>query len=203
MDSSTSVIGIGFDRATGLFTALEEQWENLKSTNKLAYKFKTKLLEHEDLMWEVFTGVTAIRKHRWTLGEQVADIADGESDSVDSPGLQPFTEPYQPVVDSPPAFPIVQVDEAEQGSKRKRGVVQVESRRSRPVAHQCLQTVSTISPRRFVHRSTLWSGMELVHLRSMALRHACKGLWLYPTSSVRSFSTLPALHWRMQITVRY
>ncbi|GMP97947.1 hypothetical protein CsSME_00046014 [Camellia sinensis var. sinensis] len=29
--------------------------------------------------------------------------------------------------------------------------------------------------------------MELVHLRSMALRHACRGLWLYPTLSVRLF----------------
>ncbi|CAL5349606.1 unnamed protein product [Camellia sinensis] len=90
-------------------------------TNKLAYKFKSKLLEHEDLMREVFTGTTATGKHYWTPGKQVADIADSESDSVDSPGLEPFTEPYQPVVDSPPPSPIVQVDEAEQGSKRKKG----------------------------------------------------------------------------------
>ncbi|GMP82170.1 hypothetical protein CsSME_00036607 [Camellia sinensis var. sinensis] len=90
-------------------------------TNKLAYKFKSKPLEHEDLMLEVFTGTTATGKHYWTPGKQVADIADSESDSVDSPGLEPFTEPYQPVVDSPPPSPIVQVDEAEQGSKCKKG----------------------------------------------------------------------------------
>ncbi|XP_028106227.1 uncharacterized protein LOC114305348 [Camellia sinensis] len=121
MDTSKGVTGIGFDRSTGLFTASDEWWENLKSTNKLAYKFKTKPLEHEDLMREVFTGATATGKHHWTPGEPVVDIADGESDSVDSPGLQPFIAPYEPVVDSPPPSPIVHVDEAEQGSKRKEG----------------------------------------------------------------------------------
>ncbi|CAL5324793.1 unnamed protein product [Camellia sinensis] len=121
MDTSKGVTGIGFNRSTGLFTASDEWWENLKSTNKLAYKFKSKPLEHEDLMREVFTGATATGKHHWTPGETVVDIADGESDSADSPGLQPFTTPYQPVVDSPPPSPIVQVDETEQGSKRKKG----------------------------------------------------------------------------------
>lgn len=119
-------------------------------------------------------------KHHWTPGEQVADIADSEFDSVDSPGLQPFIEPYRPVVDSPPHSPTVQLDEAEQGSKQKKGVVQVGSQRRSLAAHQCLQTVSTISWQWFVHRSTSRSDRELVHLRSMALRHACKGLWLYP-----------------------
>ncbi|XP_028122542.1 uncharacterized protein LOC114319688 [Camellia sinensis] len=69
----------------------------------------------------VFTGATTTGKHHWTPGEQVAEIVDNESDSVDSPGLQSFTEPYQPVVDSPPSSPIVQVDETEQRSKRKKG----------------------------------------------------------------------------------
>ncbi|CAL5404793.1 unnamed protein product [Camellia sinensis] len=78
-------------------------------------------MEHEDFMREVFTGATATGKHHWTPGEPVVDIADGESDSADSPGLQPFIAPYEPVVDSPPPSPIVHVDEAEQGSKRKRG----------------------------------------------------------------------------------
>ncbi|KAI8000724.1 hypothetical protein LOK49_LG09G01776 [Camellia lanceoleosa] len=121
MDTSKGVTGIGFDRSTGLFTASEEWWENLKTTNKLAYKFKTKPLEHEDLMREVFTGATATGKHHWTPGEQVVDLADGDSDSADSPGLQPFTAPYQPVGDSPPPSPIVEVDETEPGSKRKKG----------------------------------------------------------------------------------
>ncbi|KAL7244950.1 hypothetical protein ACSBR2_000316 [Camellia fascicularis] len=121
MDTSKGVTGIGFDRSTGLFTASDEWWKNLKSTNKLARKFKTKPLEHEDLMREVFTGATATGKHHWTPGEEVVDIADGESDSADSLGLRPFIAPYQLVVDSPPPSPIVQVDETEQGSKRKKG----------------------------------------------------------------------------------
>ncbi|KAL7222414.1 hypothetical protein ACSBR1_024165 [Camellia fascicularis] len=97
MDSSKGVTDIGFDRATELFTTSEEWWENLKLTNKLAYKLKTKPLEHEDLIREVFTGATATGKHHWTPSEQVADIADGESDSINSLRLQPFTEPYRPV----------------------------------------------------------------------------------------------------------
>ncbi|KAL7197770.1 hypothetical protein ACSBR2_020320 [Camellia fascicularis] len=92
MDSSKSVTGIGFDMATGLFSASEEWSENLKSTNKLAYKFKTKPLKHEDFMHEVFIGATTTGKHHWTPGEQVTDIADSESDSVDSLSLQPYRQ---------------------------------------------------------------------------------------------------------------
>ncbi|KAF5952938.1 hypothetical protein HYC85_010882 [Camellia sinensis] len=67
-------------------------------TNKIAYKFKTKPLEHEALMREVFTGATASGKHHWTSGGKAADVGEGESDSVDSPGLPPFTKPYRPGV---------------------------------------------------------------------------------------------------------
>ncbi|KAL7217561.1 hypothetical protein ACSBR2_010925 [Camellia fascicularis] len=82
-------------------------------------------------MREVFTGATTTGKHHWNPGEQVADIADGESDSVDSPRLQPFTEPYQPVVDSPPPSPIVQVDKTKQGSKcKKGGITNAKSKKS-------------------------------------------------------------------------
>ncbi|XP_028104768.1 uncharacterized protein LOC114303819 [Camellia sinensis] len=120
MDSSKGVTSIGFDRETGLFTALEEWWENLKSTNKIAYKFKTKPLDHEDLMREVFTGATATSKHHWTLGEKAVDVGEGESDSVDSPGLAPFTEPYRPIVNSAPNSPTVQLEKADPETKRKK-----------------------------------------------------------------------------------
>ncbi|KAL7248420.1 hypothetical protein ACSBR2_003196 [Camellia fascicularis] len=118
MDSSKGVIGIGFDRETGLFTTSEEWWDNLKS---IAYKFKTKPLEHEDLMREVFTGATATGKHHWTPGEKVVDVGEGESNLVDSSGLAPFTEPYRPVVNSPPNSPTVHLEEVDPGTKRKNG----------------------------------------------------------------------------------
>ncbi|KAL7174249.1 hypothetical protein ACSBR2_033495 [Camellia fascicularis] len=86
MDISKGVTGIGFDRDTGLFMASEEWWDNLKSTNKIAYKFKMKPLEHKDLMRAVFTGATATGKHHWTPGEKPVDVGEGESDSVDSLG---------------------------------------------------------------------------------------------------------------------
>ncbi|GMQ11513.1 hypothetical protein CsSME_00054128 [Camellia sinensis var. sinensis] len=121
MDSSKGVTGIGFDREIGLFTASKEWWDNLKSTNKIAYKFKTKPLEHEELMCEVFTGATATGKHHWTPGEKVVDVGEGESDSVDSPGLVPFTEPYKLVVNSPPNSPTVHLEEADPGTKTKNG----------------------------------------------------------------------------------
>ncbi|KAL7207386.1 hypothetical protein ACSBR1_029359 [Camellia fascicularis] len=82
--------------------------------NKIAYKFKSKRLEHEAFMHEVFTGATTTDKHHWTLREKAAGIGDSESDS-------PFTEPYRPVVDSPPNTPTVHLDEADPGAKRKKG----------------------------------------------------------------------------------
>ncbi|KAL7225600.1 hypothetical protein ACSBR1_020879 [Camellia fascicularis] len=60
-------------------------------------------------MHEVFIGATTTGKHHWTPGEQVTDIADSESDSVDSLSLQP----YRQVVDSPPHSPTVRLDDAE------------------------------------------------------------------------------------------
>ncbi|THG14646.1 hypothetical protein TEA_023839 [Camellia sinensis var. sinensis] len=93
----------------------------MKTTNKIAYKFKTKLLEHKDLMRAVFTGATATGKHHWTPGEKPVDVGEGESDSVESPGLAPFTEPYRPIVNSPPNSPTIDLEEVEPGTKRKKG----------------------------------------------------------------------------------
>ncbi|KAL7251652.1 hypothetical protein ACSBR1_013491 [Camellia fascicularis] len=93
----------------------------MKTTNKIAYKFKMKPLEHEKLMREVFTGAIATGKHHWTPGEKAVDVGEGESDSVDFPGLVPFIEPYIPVVNSPPNSPTVHLEEADPGTKRKKG----------------------------------------------------------------------------------
>ncbi|GMP94167.1 hypothetical protein CsSME_00043718 [Camellia sinensis var. sinensis] len=99
MDTSKGVTGIGFDRDTGLFTGSEEWWDNLKSTNKLAYKFDARSI------------------HRCNCDWQTPLDAGGE---VDSPRLAPFTEPYRLVVNSLPNSPTVQLDEADPGTKRKK-----------------------------------------------------------------------------------
>ncbi|THG00392.1 hypothetical protein TEA_002108 [Camellia sinensis var. sinensis] len=85
-------IGINFGFNTVLVKVSTQIFVFNIVTNKLAYKFKTKLLKHEDFMHEVSIGVTTIGKHHWTPGEQVTNIADSESDSVDSPSLQPYRQ---------------------------------------------------------------------------------------------------------------
>ncbi|KAL7164218.1 hypothetical protein ACSBR2_040182 [Camellia fascicularis] len=58
--------------------------------NKNCAKFRTKTLEHRDLMEIVFTGAAATRKHHWTLGEKTVEDNEGSSDSVQSLDMQPF-----------------------------------------------------------------------------------------------------------------
>ncbi|KAL7246638.1 hypothetical protein ACSBR2_001692 [Camellia fascicularis] len=102
----------------------EEWWKKLKSTNKIAYKFKTKPLEHEDLMCEVFTGAIATRKHHWTPNEKVADVGNGESNSIDSLRLQPFTDPYKLMFDSPLNSPSSTLMKQTRGQRGRKGIVQ-------------------------------------------------------------------------------
>lgn len=153
MDSSKGVTAIGFDRETGLFTASKEWWNNLKSTNKIAYKFKTKPLEHEDLMREVFTGATMTGKHHWTPGEKAVDVGEGESYSVDSLGwhhLPSHTDRSLTHLRTPPPSTL---KKQTSGQRERREVALVESRRSL-VEHRCLRIVLTICLRRLRHRST-------------------------------------------------
>ncbi|CAL5425536.1 unnamed protein product [Camellia sinensis] len=105
MDTSKGVTGIGFDRETGLFTTSEEWWDNLKS-------FDAQSIHRCNCDWK--TPLDA-------GGEKAVDVGEGESDSVDSPRLAPFTESYRPVVNSPPNSPTVHLDEADLGTKRKKG----------------------------------------------------------------------------------
>ncbi|CAL5426636.1 unnamed protein product [Camellia sinensis] len=114
-------IALKFAKRTGRRHDITQLKNNSKGTNKIAYKFKTKPLEHEDLIREVFTGATATGKHHWTLREKAVDVGEGESDSVDSPRLAPFTEPYRPVVNSPPNSPTIHLEEADPVTKRKNG----------------------------------------------------------------------------------
>ncbi|KAL7163107.1 hypothetical protein ACSBR2_039243 [Camellia fascicularis] len=90
-----------------------------KGTNKIAYKFKTKPLEHEDLIREVFTGATTTGKHHWTPVEKAIDVGEGESDLMDSPRMAPFTKPYRPIVNSPPNSPIRKKGGSTSGKSKK------------------------------------------------------------------------------------
>lgn len=166
-----------------------------EQTNKIAYKFKTKPLKHEALMREVFTGVAATGKHHWTPGKKAVDVGDGENelDSVDSPGLQPFIEPYRPVVDSPPNSSIVHVDVADPGTERKKGGST--SGKSKKISSGASVLVDS-----FNHLSQAVQSQKHLTVRhetgackNMALRHACSGLWLSQNSSVPYSSILPTL----------
>lgn len=154
MDSSKGVTGIAFDRETELFTASEEWWNNLKSTNKIACKFKTKPLEHEDLMREVFTGATTTGKHHWTPGEKVVDVGEGESNSVDSPGWHHLPSHTDRSLTHLQTHPPSTLKKQTSGQRGRREVALVESQRRSLVEHRCLRIVLTICLRRLRHRST-------------------------------------------------
>ncbi|KAL7208623.1 hypothetical protein ACSBR1_030372 [Camellia fascicularis] len=169
MDYCKGVTGIGFDRETRLFTALEEWRDNLKSTNKIGYKFKTKPLEHEELMREVFTGATATGKHHWTLGEKAVDVGEGESNSVDSLGLVPFTEHTDWSLTHLQTPSPSTLKKQAPGQRGKREVALVESRRRSLVEHRCLWIVLTICLRRHEIGASQKYGIEPCMQRLMAI----------------------------------
>ncbi|KAL7175506.1 hypothetical protein ACSBR2_029161 [Camellia fascicularis] len=62
-------------------------------TNKACAKFKTKTLEHHELMETAFTRAAVTGKNHWTPGEKCNEPAVVSSDSVKSIGLRPFVDP--------------------------------------------------------------------------------------------------------------
>ncbi|GMP94808.1 hypothetical protein CsSME_00044111 [Camellia sinensis var. sinensis] len=83
-DSHKGPTGIGFDQETGLINASDEWWARMEKVDKECCKFRTKRLDHEELMRRVFTGVEATGKNAWTLGETRNQLeVEGESDSAD------------------------------------------------------------------------------------------------------------------------
>ncbi|KAL7210186.1 hypothetical protein ACSBR1_031697 [Camellia fascicularis] len=65
--------------------------------NKSCAKFRTKTLEHRELMEIVFIGAAATGRHHWTPGERIVEDNEGSSDSVQSLGMRPFTDPIPSV----------------------------------------------------------------------------------------------------------
>ncbi|XP_028111280.1 L10-interacting MYB domain-containing protein-like [Camellia sinensis] len=80
MDSRKGPTGIGFDQETGLINASDEWWATMEKVDKECCKFRTKRLEHEELMRRVFTGAAATGKNAWTPGEMRNQLeVEGES----------------------------------------------------------------------------------------------------------------------------
>ncbi|CAL5402099.1 unnamed protein product [Camellia sinensis] len=97
MDSRHGPTGISYNEATGLIQASDDWWAYYEKVDKNAIKFKTKPLEHMDLMRRVYEGATATEKYAWTPGAAFEPVApdDGtslapEEDYEDSSELPPF-----------------------------------------------------------------------------------------------------------------
>ncbi|XP_028077258.1 L10-interacting MYB domain-containing protein-like [Camellia sinensis] len=97
MNSRHGPTGISYNEATGLIQASDDWWAHYKKVDKNAIKFKTKPLEHMDLMRRVYEGATATGKYAWTPGAAFEPVApdDGTSqapdeDCEDSSGLSHF-----------------------------------------------------------------------------------------------------------------
>ncbi|KAI8028148.1 L10-interacting MYB domain-containing protein [Camellia lanceoleosa] len=97
MDSRHGPTGISYNEATGLIQASDDWWAHYEKIDKNAPKFKTKSLEHMNLMRRVYEGATAIGKFAWTPGATFEPIATednpllvDEEDCEDSSGLSPF-----------------------------------------------------------------------------------------------------------------
>ncbi|XP_028125691.1 uncharacterized protein LOC114322549 [Camellia sinensis] len=97
MDSRHGPTSISYNEATGLIQASDDWWAHYEKVDKNAIKFKTKPLEHMDLMRRVYEGATVTEKYAWTPGAAFEPVApdDGtspapEEDCEDSSGLPPF-----------------------------------------------------------------------------------------------------------------
>ncbi|KAL7236406.1 hypothetical protein ACSBR1_019650 [Camellia fascicularis] len=97
MDRTKGVTGIGFDVETAMFLASDEWWDRMELINKNCAKFRTKTLEHRELMEIVFTGAAATGRHHWTPEERTVEDNEGSSNSVQSLGMWPFADPIPSV----------------------------------------------------------------------------------------------------------
>ncbi|XP_028122376.1 uncharacterized protein LOC114319555 [Camellia sinensis] len=132
-NASHGLTGLGYDHETGLFTAPDHWWAKMQTMNNRCAKFKSKPLEHVDLMERVYSGAAVTEKHAWTPTEVCDDAAvTTNAMDVDS-GMGPLSAgtPPQPghdtvgenVVDSSlfkDALPQSAVDGSANPKRRKR-----------------------------------------------------------------------------------
>ncbi|GMP81401.1 hypothetical protein CsSME_00036125 [Camellia sinensis var. sinensis] len=74
-NASHGLTGLWYNHEIGLFTAPDHWWAKMQAMNNRCAKFKSKPLEHVDLMERVYSGATATGKHAWTLTEVRDDAA--------------------------------------------------------------------------------------------------------------------------------
>ncbi|CAL5322239.1 unnamed protein product [Camellia sinensis] len=97
MDNRHGPTIISYNKATGLIQAFEDWWAHCEKVDKNTIKFKTKPLEHMDLIQRAYEGTTSTGKYAWTPGAAFEHVAidDGtspidEEDFEDNSGLPPF-----------------------------------------------------------------------------------------------------------------
>ncbi|XP_028101862.1 L10-interacting MYB domain-containing protein-like isoform X3 [Camellia sinensis] len=61
--AAQGLTGFGYDQEAGLFTAPDHWWAKMQAMNNRCAKFKTKPLEHLELMERVYSSATATGKH--------------------------------------------------------------------------------------------------------------------------------------------
>ncbi|GMP50257.1 hypothetical protein CsSME_00016952 [Camellia sinensis var. sinensis] len=90
-NASHDLTGLGYDHETGLFTAPDHWWAKMQAMNNRCAKFRSKPLEHVDLMERVYSGTTATGKHAWTPTE-VRDNATAVTNAMDvDSGMGPLS----------------------------------------------------------------------------------------------------------------
>ncbi|KAI8015288.1 L10-interacting MYB domain-containing protein [Camellia lanceoleosa] len=82
MDSRHGPTGISYNEATGLIQASDDWWAHYEKVDKNAIKFKTKPLEHMDLMRRVYEGATATGKYARTPGAAFEPVATDDEDGT-------------------------------------------------------------------------------------------------------------------------
>lgn len=96
MDTRHGPTGISYNKATGLIEAFDEWWAKYEKIDKNAIKYKTKPLEHFDLMVKVYKGATVTGKYAWTTDPAFEPATKdeflpmNEEDCEDSSCLPPF-----------------------------------------------------------------------------------------------------------------
>ncbi|KAL7168296.1 hypothetical protein ACSBR2_038687 [Camellia fascicularis] len=90
-NASHGLTGLGYDHETGLITAPDHWWAKMQAMNNRCAKFRTKPLEHVDLMERVYSGAAATGKHAWTPTE-VQDDAAAATNAMDvDSGMGPLS----------------------------------------------------------------------------------------------------------------
>ncbi|CAL5406728.1 unnamed protein product [Camellia sinensis] len=83
-NASHGLTGLRYDHETGLFTTPDHWWAKMQAMNNQCAKFKTKPLEHLELMERVYSGAAANGKHAWTPTEVRNDAAAVTNANEDS-----------------------------------------------------------------------------------------------------------------------